>query len=350
MAEPRSRDAVGGEGRGAVVPLSVIIPTYNRPDELREALASLLGQTVRPREVIVVDDSSDGRVAELVRAEAPRFISEGSILTYARNPRERGAGIARNVGLEMSSSEFVLFTDDDVVLDPGYVAALMAVYRERPDAAGVQGHMMIYGAAYDVHGMYNALRRVFRLTYASERGCDVLRSFRATYPVRVDRVEECAWLSGTNQSFRREALGPLRYDENLRRYSSGEDLDLSFNVGRRGKGRLYITPDARLIHREAGSERTPHNRLFYVDAVYSYYLFRKNMPQTLVNRAVFCWSRLGRLMLNVAEVAKGRRSGGAGRPTMRHVAMSQLLWLSRRGRIASGDLSFLEEHLRGQGL
>jgi glucosyl-dolichyl phosphate glucuronosyltransferase len=330
--------------------VSVIIPTFNRPEHLDETLGALLGMSVLPDEVLVVDDSTDERVADLVRLRSQRFLKEGVSLRYMRNPRERGSSAARNVGLEHTSSEIVMFLDDDVLLDRGYLDAVLDVYRAYPDAAGVQGHMHMYGEGFDVQSVYNALRRAFALTYASEKGCEVLRSFKASYPVRVEGVEACSWLSGTNQTYRRSSLGDLRFDERLRRYSLGEDLDLSFNVGRRGEGKLYIVAAARLVHREAGTERTGGDRLLYVDSVNSYYLFRKNMPHTFLNRSVFCWSRLGRLILNISDWAKCRIGASAQRVSAKHIFLSQLLWLSNRSRIAAGDLGFLEEHLRNEHL
>lgn len=330
--------------------MSVVMPTYNRPEHVAEAFDSLLSQEVSPDEVLVVDDSTDDRVAELVRVRSQRFLGEGISLRHMRNPRERGASAARNVGLEHTASEIVLFMDDDVVLEPGYLGAVLAVYDAHPDAAGVQGHMYRYGDGYDVHGVYNALRKAFSLTYATERGCEVLRSFKATYPVRVEGVEPCGWLSGTNQTYRRSALGGLRFDERLKRYSLGEDMDLSFNVARQSGGRLYIAQGARLVHKEARAERTRGDRLLYVDAVHSYYLFRKNMPQTFANRAVFCWSRLGRLLLNLSDWVKRFLGAPAPEVAMRHILGSQILWLSNRSRIASGDLGFMDAHLKAENL
>jgi glycosyltransferase involved in cell wall biosynthesis len=330
--------------------VSVIIPTYNRPGHLGEALDSILAQSTPPQEVLVVDDSTDERVSELVGARAQGFSAKGVSLRYMRNPRERSAAIARNVGLEHTGSEIVLFMDDDVVLGPGYMEAVLSVYRAHPDAVGVQGHMAPLESSIEVDGVYNTLRRAFSLTFMSERGCEVLRSFKPTYPVKVDGVERCSWLSGTNQSYRRSALSGLRYDENLKRYSLGEDIDLSFNVAKRAGGALYITSSAIVTHKESQAERTPGNRLLYVEAVHSYYLFRKNMPRKPWNTAIFLWSRVGRLLLDAFDWVKGVSSARASRLTMRHLFMSQVLWISRRAEIASGDISFLERYLRDQGL
>jgi len=344
MSDSQPRD-----GHGAMS-VSVIIPTYNRPDHLGEALDSILVQSTPPQEVLVVDDSTDERISELVGARVQEFSAKGVSLRYMRNPRERSAAIARNVGLEHTGSEIVLFMDDDVVLGPGYMEAVLSVYRTHPDAVGVQGHMKSGGSSVEVDGVYNALRRAFSLTFVSERGCEVLRSFKPTYPVKVEGVERCSWLSGTNQSFRRSALGRLRYDENLKKYSLGEDVDLSFNVAKRPGGTLYISPGAVVAHKESQAERTPGNRLLYVEAVHSYYLFRKNIPRRPWNTAVFLWSRLGRLLLNMFDWAKGVSGSHASRLTVRHLFMSQFLWLSKRAEIASGDISFLERYLRDQGL
>lgn len=101
--------------------VSVIIPTYNRP----ELLATILGAYISEPEVcevIVVDDGSTldyGSVIQLYRQRA----EEGGVeLRFAHTDRRRGAPAARNLGLSLlGPSEYVLFSDDDVLLSRGAI-------------------------------------------------------------------------------------------------------------------------------------------------------------------------------------------------------------------------------------
>jgi glycosyltransferase involved in cell wall biosynthesis len=100
--------------------ISVVIPTYNRKGLLREALASLARQTY-PRdgfEVLVVDDgSTDG--TETVSTEAFPFT-----LRYLWQSNQ-GDAAARNLGVRQSQADFLVFLDDDILVEPDYLAHLI---------------------------------------------------------------------------------------------------------------------------------------------------------------------------------------------------------------------------------
>lgn len=99
---------------------SVIIPTYDRPTFLAEAIDSVLGQTVQDFEVLVVDDGSP-RPAQVSRDERVRLI---------RREHRGGEAAARNTGLAHARGRFVCFLDDDDLYAPARLeAAAMHVDR-----------------------------------------------------------------------------------------------------------------------------------------------------------------------------------------------------------------------------
>lgn len=89
----------------AAADVSVIIPTYNRVSFLARAVDSVLSQTVRPREVIVVDDGSTDGTAELIRGY------HGSV-TYLYQDNQ-GVSAARNNGIKSATSKYIAFLDSD---------------------------------------------------------------------------------------------------------------------------------------------------------------------------------------------------------------------------------------------
>lgn len=123
---------IDAEARKAVFPslsAGVVICTRDRPDELARCLASLPLQSLRPREVIVVDNASrDGRTREVALAAGA---------TYLREDRP-GLNIARNTGALRVTSEIVAYTDDDVLLHPRWLERLVAAFDE-PAIAAVTG-------------------------------------------------------------------------------------------------------------------------------------------------------------------------------------------------------------------
>lgn len=123
--------------------VSVVIPVYNRPDMLRQAVASVLAQTYEDYEIIIVDDESTDdtpRVIEELRARDPRIRS-------LRRPNG-GPGLARETGRLAAEGEFVQYLDSDDLLLPRKLELQVAALRSHP-RAGVAYGPIVYR---DAHG------------------------------------------------------------------------------------------------------------------------------------------------------------------------------------------------------
>jgi len=111
--------------------LSVVIPTFNRPDLLRETLRLLAKQSVAPDEVVVVDNGT-------VPASLAEDASWPFALRYFRIAARAGAAQARNFGAALARGEFVAFLDDDDFWNPDYAERLRDIIRKRaPGAASM---------------------------------------------------------------------------------------------------------------------------------------------------------------------------------------------------------------------
>lgn len=94
--------------------VTVVIPTRNRSDRIREAVKTVLDQTWRRLEVVVVDDASDDRTAEVVDS----LRGEDSRVRSVRHSRRKGAAAARNTGVREGSGSLLAFNDDDCTWSP----------------------------------------------------------------------------------------------------------------------------------------------------------------------------------------------------------------------------------------
>lgn len=87
--------------------VSVIIPTHNRPDFLPRAIKSVLEQSYKDFEIIVVDDGLKTRAESIVKEiNDPR-------ITYIQHDTEKGGAVARNTGIQKSNGKYIAFLDDD---------------------------------------------------------------------------------------------------------------------------------------------------------------------------------------------------------------------------------------------
>lgn len=328
---------------GVFQKVSVVIPTYNRAADLEETLASVVGQTVPPIEAIVVDDSTDDEVERLVGRLSATFAGAGVRLVYMRNPREKGNTTAKNAGAAVSKGDVVLILDDDVTLDRGYVEEILRVYEAHPEARGVQGYWGDSLRGNIPFRMRIPFNRVFFLYRYDKDSCAVQPSFRAVYPYPLTTVARCQWLSGCNQSYRRELFDEFQFDEKLRRYSPGDDLDFSYRIQMRYPGSLFITPSAKLVHRETRTSRTPGVNLVNLQSAYLEYLFRKNVEQSLPNRLAYCWSTAGRVLTTLIDDSLGMvKEGSGGFHRTGHLLGSLGLCWKHRRDLRAGNLEYLE--------
>jgi glycosyltransferase involved in cell wall biosynthesis len=104
--------------------VSVVIPTYNRADLLRQAIDSVLAQTYRPLELVVVDDGSTDGTPELLRSYGERLV--------AIRQRNQGGTAARNAGTQRARGAFLNWLDHDDLMRPDKIARQMQVFRAQP--------------------------------------------------------------------------------------------------------------------------------------------------------------------------------------------------------------------------
>jgi glycosyltransferase involved in cell wall biosynthesis len=107
--------------------ISIIIPTKNRCDLLRETLASVMAQTHVDWEAIVVDDGSIDGTEEMMSEMA---VKDLRVRFLCREKRRSGAAACRNLGVAASNGEYVIFLDSDDLLAPGCLERRLKVMQE----------------------------------------------------------------------------------------------------------------------------------------------------------------------------------------------------------------------------
>jgi GT2 family glycosyltransferase len=274
---------------------SIVIPTRNRKDDLQELLQSILKQAALPKEVIVVDDSEDESTKDLIKKTRNYFTRKGIPLNYLRgNEHSRSISAARNKGASVASGDVICFLDDDVILDKNYLKANLRIYDLYEDAKGVQGYIINW-LPYSTLG--NAISKIcfnFPRNFFEKDKC---RTFPFSYPHSPTRVIECEWLIGANSSYKKEVLKEFEFDENLKDYSMCEDIDFSYRISKKYGNSLYLSPYAKIIHKQSSASRTSGKKFIIVLISYSTYFFYKDVRQSLKNNIIFYWGFfVGRLI------------------------------------------------------
>ena len=99
---------------------SIIVPVYNRPGEVKELLDSLMAQTVKPFELLIIEDGSKERCDHLL----DHYRSFFTIHYYYKE--NSGRSETRNYGMQRATGDYLLFFDSDVILPPTYFETLEA--------------------------------------------------------------------------------------------------------------------------------------------------------------------------------------------------------------------------------
>jgi GT2 family glycosyltransferase len=113
-----------------VIRLSVIVPVYNNPGDLRECLTALAAQSIPEMEIVVVDDASTDDTASVAARLGVRV---------TRLQKNSGPAAARNHGAREARGEILFFVDADVVPGPRTVDRIVSIFADRRDVAAVFG-------------------------------------------------------------------------------------------------------------------------------------------------------------------------------------------------------------------
>lgn len=323
--------------------ISIVIPTYNRVTELIEVFESILNQTKKPFEVVIVDDSDTDAIEEIVDKWKNVFLNKVIQTKYIQNNRGKSLTKARNIGIKNVSGDILLFLDDDVILENDYIDRLTDIYSRIPSAIGVQGLITNYEKTPKKRLLFN---KIFLIGYFGKNDCKVLPSTNVTYPCEPEKIISCQWMSGANQSYRCAIFDEFQYDENLVRYSYKEDVDFSFRIFKKYPDSLFMTPYARLEHKASETARLPNQKRITMEYVYSFYFFYKNCNHSLINKIFFYWSWIGYLIIAMPVAAIKKILGSDDMFLRISYSLKALgLCLSNLKKIKFGDLEFFNKIL-----
>ena len=118
--------------------VSIIMPTYNREDYIENAINSVLNQSYKNFELIIIDDCSDDNTVRIVE----EFDDERIILL--RNSENKGVSKSRNIGLNESKGKYIVYLDSDNDWEKDYLKATVGAYSKLPDADALYSGQYVY--------------------------------------------------------------------------------------------------------------------------------------------------------------------------------------------------------------
>ncbi len=208
---------------------SIIVPVYNRPDEVDELLESLSSQTLKDFEVVIVEDGSKITCKDVCDKYA-------NILHLHYYYKENsGPGQSRNYGVERANGEYVLIVDSDAVAPAGFMQAIDDELQRQPSDA--------WGGPDAAHESFTDVQKA--ISYA-------MTSFFTTGGIRGGKKQlDKFYPRSFNLGIRREAylaLGGFSKTRFSKMSLYGEDIDFSIRIYKAGYScRLF--PEAWVWHK-----------------------------------------------------------------------------------------------------
>ncbi len=209
---------------------SLIVPVYNRPDEIADLLRSLEAQNDKGFEVIIVEDGSTIPCIDYDQLPDGTFKAKGFQalrLLYFQKSNE-GRSIARNYGMEHANGDFFVFVDSDCILPPDYFAKLRKALTERPADC--------FGGPDAAHDSFSDTQKA--INYA-------MTSFLTTGGIRGGKVSMEKFTPRTfNMGFSREVW---ESNGGFREMFS-EDIDMSTRIRMAGFS-IALYPEVSVFHK-----------------------------------------------------------------------------------------------------
>ena len=271
---------------------SIIVPVFNRPDEVDELLESLTRQTLKNFEVVIVEDGSKIPCKDV----CDKYANILDLHYYAKP--NSGPGQSRNYGAERANGEWLIVLDSDVVLPDGYLQAVENELQDIPADA--------WGGPDAAHPSFTPVQKA--ISYS-------MTSFFTTGGIRGGKAKlDKFYPRSFNMGIRREVYQQLGGFSKMR---FGEDIDFSYRIVEAGyKPRLF--PDAWVWHKR----RTDLSKFYR--QVYNSGIARINLekrhPGTLklvhLLPTVFTVGVIGLILISAV-----------GRALMHYVDRDQFYWM-----------------------
>lgn len=255
------------------LPISVIIPTMNRPESLDRTLNRMTRAIDVPQQVIVVDQSQD----ENTRKQNEKVLNQYSLIearvyVYQRTP---SLTKARNNGYAKATNEIIICSDDDVdvpidiftnitqLMSDEKIAMVAAIDELTSQSKTNVGYLLGTKSFFK--------RKIGHVTF----------SVLGRYPDNITSQTETQWAQGYFFAIRKSCLErwQILWDENLPSYAYAEDLDFSFayyKAAKKEKLRCILDPNIHVKHLATLEYRVPNAKSTYMYIINRKYLAHKH--------------------------------------------------------------------------
>ena len=130
--------------------VSVLLPAYNVEEYIKECLDSIINQTYKNLEIIIVDDYSTDKTKELIK----EYVKKDSRIKFLQNKQNLGLPATRNVALKEAKGEYFYFMDTDDFIDLDYIQSFVDVVKNTNADVVVANNLYLYYSNQKLNNLF----------------------------------------------------------------------------------------------------------------------------------------------------------------------------------------------------
>ncbi|MGH8778560.1 glycosyltransferase family 2 protein [Paraburkholderia sp.] len=262
--------------------VTVLVPTFRRPADLTRCLAALQRQLRAPDEVVVVARPDDDATHACLRDVSVT----GTLPLRVAPVTQPGQVAALNCGLDTATGDVIAITDDDAAPHPDWLQRIAAAFAFDPQLGALGGRDWVHEKGAILDGSRSL---VGKLTPSGK--------IIGNHHLGVGEAREVDLLKGANMSYRRAAIGAIRFDSRLRGAGAQVHNDMAFSLSVKNAGwKLVYDPRVAVDHYPAerfDDDRRDAQTLAAVrNAAYNLHLILRDQLPPARREAVWWWYAL----------------------------------------------------------
>lgn len=267
--------------------ISVVIPTKDRTEDLYKCIWSVLNQSVRPAEIIVIDD---GCLSKYFIDKIAKEMKLNEIIFKYIKKNTPGLSVSRNMGASIAECQVVLYLDDDVILNEDYIEILKNAWERHKNEEYLGGIGGVIKNLRKITFMEKIFHKIFLLS--SPIKWDVTDVGFQVWSTDVKEEQKAYYLPGGITSFRKNLVEKIPF----RQLSPGRTPadDVEFFVKTKKSGYYFIlAPRAQLFHKNTPVAREDDFPRGIKEGCNQYVIFKDNVAKSVKNYLKFYWSSTG---------------------------------------------------------
>ena len=286
--------------------ICILIPTYNRVEDLSKLVKSIINQKSHPGKIIVLDQSKNKDTQKIIRV----LKKKNKFLEYRHyNLPSKNNALNDSIKSVKKNFKAIFFIDDDVEVLPGFIDYVLSEFNEHNEVMGVgsvdiNDHNKFNPEEFKTvkFKILNLLLGFMLLPHKDNHKFKILGPYGNTASPRIEKdIRNCEWIPGFVMCYRTEVFDNYKIPERIG-YDVSEDIDLGYHTYTKyGKGSLVIPEKIKVYHNYSQIERYPDKKRIFVnheDHFNFYYRYFNNPKGTIK----FIWEIFWINILNILRV------------------------------------------------